>query len=203
MPFLGVLTAAPTYIRFLIKIGALSVPKLLKSILAADGIRKLAVREIYKAHQWLEVDTDQRPDMTSKLMSVVRGKGTENNLGLKEVVIENFTGVMAGADSTSMELCSIFYYLMKHPDKLAKLKFEVDATYAHGSVTSPARYNQVVTPEYFMAVVKDSFRLFPPLVTPIQRHSPPQGIVTAGSFIPGGWSVGLIPGVVQYNKDVF
>jgi cytochrome P450 len=110
---------------------------------------------------------------------------------------------IAGSDSTSIGLRSIFYFLMKNPDKLAKARAEIDAAFADGSLSSPVQYNQSVKLPYLSAVIKESFRLFSPFAAPLQRYSPKGGIVLAGTHIPAGTRVGLNPAVVQHHEEVF
>jgi cytochrome P450 len=110
---------------------------------------------------------------------------------------------MAGSDSTSIALRSIFYFLMKHPDKLAKTRAEIDAAFADGTLTSPIQYHQSIKLPYMGAVIKESFRLHGPFAAPLQRYSPAGGVVIAGTHIPAGMRVGLNSAVVQHHKEVF
>lgn len=110
---------------------------------------------------------------------------------------------MAGSDSTSIALRSIFYYLMKNPESLAKLRAEIDAAYADGSLTTPVQYSHAVKLPYLGAVIKESLRIFSPFAVPLQRLAPAQGITLAGTHIPAGWRVGLSSITVQRNKEVF
>jgi cytochrome P450 len=110
---------------------------------------------------------------------------------------------MAGADSTSIALRSIFYFMMKNPETLAKARAEVDAAFSKGTLTSPVQQNQAIKLPYLVAVVKESFRIYSPFAIPSQRYTPAQGIVLCGTHIPGGWRVGLNPAVVHHNKAVF
>jgi cytochrome P450 len=110
---------------------------------------------------------------------------------------------MAGSDSTSIGLRSIFYFLMKNPSKLDKVRAEIDAAFADGRLTSPVQYNQSIKLPYLNAVMQESFRLYAPFAAPLQRYAPPEGIVIAGTHIAAGMRVGLNPAVVQHHKDVF
>lgn len=110
---------------------------------------------------------------------------------------------MAGADSTSITMRSIFYFLMKNPSKLAKVRAEVDAAFENDTLSSPVQYAQVTSLPYLMAVVKESGRLFPAFQVTMPRHAPREGLVLCGKFIPAGYTVGMNPAVVQYDKSVF
>lgn len=111
---------------------------------------------------------------------------------------------MAGADSTSIALRSVFYFLMKHPETMKKLRAEIDAAYANGTLTHPCQYNDASTLPYLSAVVKESTRVFPAFQVTMPRYAPAQGIEVCGTVIPAGYKLGMNPAVVQYiNKDIF
>jgi cytochrome P450 len=110
---------------------------------------------------------------------------------------------MAGADSTSIGMRSIFYFLMKNPDKLTKARAEIDTAFADGTLTSPIQYNQAVKLPYLDAVIKESFRLYSPFAAPFQRYSPTGGIFLGDVHIAVGMRVGLNPAVVQHHPEVF
>lgn len=110
---------------------------------------------------------------------------------------------MAGSDSTSIALRSIFYFLMKNPSKLDKVRAEVDAAFANGILVSPVQFNQSAKLPYLSAVIQESFRLYSPFAAPIQRYSPPAGMKLVSTYIPAGIRVGLNPAVVQHHKAVF
>ncbi|CAO2651547.1 Nn.00g041170.m01.CDS01 [Neocucurbitaria sp. VM-36] len=126
--------------------------------------------------------------MTSTLLGIVRDKEERTDFGLQEVKSENWTFVMAGADSTSIGLRSVFYFLMKNSETLNKAKTKFNAAFADGTLS--ARTN--------------SFRLYAPFAATLQRYSPkPQIIVLAGTHVPSGARVGLSSAVVHHNKGVF
>ena len=110
---------------------------------------------------------------------------------------------MAGADSTSIVLRAIFYFLMKNPDKLAKIRAEIDAAFANGTLSHPAQYNAAITLPYLNAVIKESVRLFPSFQVSMPRYAPARGLELCGKHIPAGYRVGMNPYVVQRNQVAF
>jgi cytochrome P450 len=110
---------------------------------------------------------------------------------------------MAGADSTSIAMRSIFYFLMKKPDTLVRLRAEIDAAFTDGRLSTPIQYNQSVQLLYLGAVIKESFRLYSPFAVSFQRYAPPQGIMLAGTHIAAGMRVGINPAVSQHYKEIF
>lgn len=120
-------------------------------------------------------------------------------------IVDNIlmTGSMAGADSTSITMRSVFYFLMKNPEKLVKARAEVDAAFKNGTLSSPAQYNQAASLQYLSAVVKEATRLFPAFSVSQPRYAPSQGIDLCGKHIPAGYSIGLNPATMQHDKGVF
>lgn len=110
---------------------------------------------------------------------------------------------MAGADSTSIALRAIFYYTMKHPPTMHKLHSEIDTAFSTGQITSPVQYNDAIRLPYLTAVVKESMRLFPSYQVSMQRLVPKQGLMLSGVYLPAGYRVGINPGCIHYNKEVF
>lgn len=110
---------------------------------------------------------------------------------------------MAGADSTSITMRSIFYFLMKHPAKLQKLRAEIDEAFENSTLESPAQYGSASSLKYLNAVVREATRLFPAFSVSQPRYVPIQGIELCGKFIPAGYSVGLNPAIIQHDRGVF
>lgn len=110
---------------------------------------------------------------------------------------------MAGADSTSITMRSVFYFLMKNPRVLDRARAEVDAAFESGVLSSPVQYSQAVLLPYLNAVVREATRFFPAFSVSQPRYAPPHGIELCGKFIPSGFTVGLNPAIIQHDPNVF
>jgi cytochrome P450 len=110
---------------------------------------------------------------------------------------------MAGADSTSITMRSVFYFLMKHPLVLDRVRAEVDAAFENGTLSSPVQYSQAVALPYLNAVVRDATRVFPAFQVSQPRYAPAQGIELCGIHIPSGYTIGLNPAIIQHDRRVF
>ncbi|KAF2801150.1 cytochrome P450 [Melanomma pulvis-pyrius CBS 109.77] len=203
MPFLSVVAMTPHYFRPILMACAVTVPKLLRAVIAVGGIRKIAIQNTNQQMLNTETTTSKRHDILAQLLTIVHEKGEKVNLTHNDATAEMWTGIMAGADSTSISLRAIFYYMMKHPETLVKAQAEIDAASAAGILSTPVKYNEAVALPYLSAVVKEATRLFPSFQVSMQRYSPKQGIELSGKHIPAGFRVGMNPGVVQHDKGVF
>ena len=110
---------------------------------------------------------------------------------------------MAGADSTSVTMRSVFYFLMKNPEKLAKARAEVDVAFEDGTLSSPVQYAQASTLPYLTAVVKEAMRVFSPFAVSMPRYAPSQGLTLCDKYIPAGYTVGINPAIVSHDKSLF
>jgi cytochrome P450 len=99
---------------------------------------------------------------------------------------------IAGSDSTSGALRAIFYFLMKHPQKMSKLVQSIDEAFEKGILTHPVQYNHAMKVPYLKAVIQESLRLFPPFGVPMPRYAPSQGLQISGHHIPAGSKVSVI-----------
>lgn len=93
MPFLSVVSNAPVYVRPLLMVGAAAIPKLLKAVLAVDGILKTAIRETKKGMERSAEATSKRYDIISQLLYIAQENGRKANFTHHEVTIEMWTAV--------------------------------------------------------------------------------------------------------------
>ncbi|KAI4954248.1 hypothetical protein J4E91_001958 [Alternaria rosae] len=203
MPFLTLLTVTPYYIRPFLLLVAVCIPSLLKAVLAVEDIKKTAIIETKTAtERTLEV-TGKRPDLLSQLLAIVQEKGEKVNYSHREITSDMWVAIMAGADSTSIAMRSVFYFLMKNPEKLEKARAEVDAAFENGNLSSPVQYGQAASLPYLVATVKEALRLFSPFSVSMPRYAPSEGITLCGKYIPAGYTVGMNPSIVSHDRDIF
>ncbi|KAI8931128.1 Cytochrome P450 monooxygenase acrts1 [Plenodomus lindquistii] len=197
----SVISMAPLRLRrYLLNVG-LMIPKVLKAIMAADGLRKAAVRETGIAQESMQDKNSKRMDLLSQLLVIKEAKA--GVVTIENVHIEMWAGIMAGGDSTSGALRAIFYLLMKNPKKRDKLVRALDAAFEDGTLTHPVQYNQAMKIPYLKAVVQESLRMFAPFGVPLPRHAPVGGLQISGYHIPPGTKIGMIAMVCQHDKGVF
>jgi len=113
----------------------------------------------------------------------------------------------AGSETTAISLSSVFYYLLKHPEKLARLREEIDGRAKEGYFRD--NENGVVTWSesqglpYLDACIKEAFRLHPAPGLPLERVVPPQGAEIAGHSVKGGTIVGCSAWVIHRRTEIF
>lgn len=113
----------------------------------------------------------------------------------------------AGSETTAISLGAVFYYLLRTPAALARLRAELDDAGRRGlfadTETGLVTWHEAQRLPYLDACVKEAFRLHPAPGLPMERIVPPQGAEIAGRFVPGGTVVGCSAWVMHRNKQVF
>lgn len=74
--------------------------------------------------------------------------------------------VVAGSDTTKATLSSLFFYLLCHSEKLAKLREEVDRFYPPGETLSSKHFQEM---SYLDACINEALRLSPAVPSGSQR----------------------------------
>lgn len=93
MPFLTLLTVTPYYVRPLLLLVAICIPRLFKAVMAIEDIKKSAIVETKSAmDRSLEV-TGKRPDLLSQLLAIVQEKGEKVNYSHKEITSDMWVGM--------------------------------------------------------------------------------------------------------------
>ena len=90
------------------------------------------------------------------------------------------TLVIAGSETTATLLSGITWYLLKNPETLAKVKYEVRSTFKDNSQINS---QTVLELPYLLAVLREGLRIFPP-----SPFGFPRKIVSkAGQVVVGHW----------------
>lgn len=96
------------------------------------------------------------------------------------------SNIEAGSDTTAVTLSSALYLLYSNPDKLAKLRKEIDIKAAEGSISDPLTFQEAQNMTYLQAVMKETLRLHPAVGTILPRIVPRGGIELSGHYFPAG-----------------
>lgn len=96
------------------------------------------------------------------------------------------SNIAASTDTTSISLSSIMWNLYKNPEKLAKLRAEIDEGQGTGQVSDPVTWVESQKLPYLQAVIKESLRMHSAVGTTLARTVPPGGVELSGQhFAPG------------------
>lgn len=123
-------------------------------------------------------------------------------LGAARTYIPSFlTLVIAGADTTTIAMRALFYYVLKDPRVFARLQSEVRAAFTPFETAPYARARAL---PYLEAVVKETLRYHPPVPMLMERIVPADGLkLPDGSYVPGGQIVGMNPYIIGRNRGMF
>ncbi len=113
-------------------------------------------------------------DFLSSLLS----KHRENPaaFSIDDVYYHIVPNVSAGGETTGISLSATVYFLCQNPEKLRKLRSELQ-------ITGLEKARDCL---YLQAVIKESLRLFPATGLSLPRVVPEGGLTLAGHFFPGG-----------------
>ncbi|KAI1324099.1 cytochrome P450 [Xylariaceae sp. FL0255] len=112
------------------------------------------------------------------------------------------TNIGAGSDTTGISLSAVFYYLLRNPQYLQKLRDEIEGfpTESRGSVVSFKESQQL---PYLQAVIKETLRIHSATGMPLERVVPEGGASICGTYFPAGTIVGVNPWVIHRDKQIF
>lgn len=111
--------------------------------------------------------------------------------------------VFAGSDTTSISLNAIVYFIITHPDVLAKMRAEMDEAAARGAFSDPPTFAETQALPYLQAALKEGVRMHPAVGLPLWRVVPAGGVTLCGQYFPAGSEVGVNPWVAHRNHGVW
>jgi hypothetical protein len=90
------------------------------------------------------------------------------------------SNIGAGSDTTGISLSAAIYYLYRNPDKLARLREEIDMMTSKGLISDPVTYHQAKDMPCLNAVIKETLRIHPAVGTILPRVVPKGGMTLGG-----------------------
>lgn len=113
----------------------------------------------------------------------------------------------AGSETTAISLAAVFYYLLKNPAKLARLRAEIDAASRAGAFsdhdTGLVTWAESQRLPYLDACVKEAFRMHPAAGLPLERIVPEPGVEIAGCHVKGGAIVGCSAWIIHRRPEIW
>ncbi|KAI1748691.1 cytochrome P450 [Xylaria castorea] len=139
-------------------------------------------------------------DIIGHLLKPLNGQSAT---GLDRALLEGDTHliIVAGGDTTSTALATIFRYLAQYPHHVGLLRAEIDPLPRTkvGDYTDTDLSNL----NHLNGVINEALRLFPPVPTTLPRLTPPEGLDIDGTFIPGNTTVFSPQFVVSRSSEAY
>ncbi|KAA8895566.1 cytochrome P450 [Sphaerosporella brunnea] len=164
------------------------------------GFKALAAESKRYVEERVGMKTERR-DMLGALLQIAEEHNPE--FDLRDVHMEAYVAIFAGAETTATALRSTVYHLSRTPHARAKLQAEIDSAHRRGKLSPMITYGEAVELPYLDAVLKEAMRVQPPIAFTLPRHVPAGGRTICGRFSPAGSRVGISPYVLHYQKSVF
>ncbi|KAJ0414321.1 cytochrome P450, partial [Aspergillus carlsbadensis] len=106
----------------------------------------------------------------------------------EELEMQSSILILAGSETTSIALTYATYYLLTHPEALARLRAELAEHFKNEEDITILSVNQLA---FLQAVLQEAMRLRPPITNGFPRQTPPQGAVIDGKFVTGDTTVNV------------
>ncbi|KAE8150656.1 cytochrome P450 [Aspergillus avenaceus] len=144
-------------------------------------------------------------DLLTKFMKA--GEVRPDFMTEKRVLTMAVSMAFAGSETTAISLAAVFYYLLKNPSYLQRVRDELDEALRNGTIENRpsglVSWAESQKLPFLDACIKEAFRIFPAAGLPLERVTPPSGVNIAGQFIPGGTVVGCSPWVIHRDEAIF
>ncbi|KAL4980057.1 hypothetical protein BDW66DRAFT_156696 [Aspergillus desertorum] len=176
-----------------------------------DNSHPVAIFARQRMNERLAVDigtnteSQQRQDLLTKFIQA--GKDRPEFMTEKRVLTMAVSMAFAGSETTAISLAAVFYYLLKNPKCMTRLRTELDNAVNDGIVENRSSglvtWSESQKLPFLDACIKEAFRIHPAAGLPLERVVPASGIDIAGHFIPGGTIVGCSAWVLHRREDIF
>ncbi|KAL4768233.1 hypothetical protein BDW60DRAFT_219845 [Aspergillus nidulans var. acristatus] len=163
------------------------------------------MNERLTADNGTRTEAEQQQDLLTKFIQA--GKDRPDFMTEKRVLTMAVSMAFAGSETTAISLAAVFYYLLKNPEYMARLRAELDNAVNDGIVENRSSglvtWSESQKLPFLDACIKEAFRIHPAAGLPLERVVPASGIDIAGHFIPGGTIVGCSAWVLHRHEEIF
>ncbi|RDW78590.1 cytochrome P450 [Aspergillus mulundensis] len=173
----------------------------------ADNSHPVAIfaRQRMDERMAVNANSTAKQDLLTKFIQA--GKDRPEFMTEKRVLTMAVSMAFAGSETTAISLAAVFYYLLKNPDYMTRLRAELDAAVKDGTIENRpsglVTWSETQKLPFLDACIKESFRICPAAGLLLERVVPPSGIDIAGRFIPGGTIVGCSAWVMHRREEIF
>ncbi|XWW99660.1 hypothetical protein V2A60_007671 [Cordyceps javanica] len=158
--------------------------------------------------KWLRSRLDEqieKPRGSSRTLfaAIMNDYPDSNELTAKQRMLlegDMFLILVAGSDTVAMSLQALFYELSINQDAQTKLREEVDAYFAEHDRPEPVLLAKL---DHLQACINEAMRLWPPVMSGMQRTTPPEGLQVGDAFIPGNIHVQVPTYLIHRSEGAF
>lgn len=145
-------------------------------------VEDFTTKEVAEQKENEKAQTVSRDSFVKKLLKLQReNPETVTDYDVFLACRDNVTG---GSDTTSIALNSIICHVSQDINVLAKLRAEVDAGRASGSISRPITFSESQKLPYLQAVIKEALRMHPSTGFQLERLVPAEGATMSGYHFP-------------------
>ncbi len=182
---------------------AMSMINLLGGISYMAYIARWLPNPIVDFEKFTETALDERvktgasePDLLSYLLGEDKETGWKHTR--EELISDCGLIIVAGSDTTSLSMGMAMFELTRNPSILRKVADEMDAVFG----SDPAENFDKLQKDcpYLNAFIHEVLRIHPPVMSGLQRTTPPQGMTLKNTFIPGNTTV-TIPTFAMHRDE--
>jgi cytochrome P450 len=133
------------------------------------------------------------------------GSFIRHGLPQEQAKIELVLQIMAGSDTTVATLRMTVLFVITSPSTLEKLLAELDAAEKAGKLSRPMARDSEIRAHlpYLCACVKETLRMWPPVLGMGLKEVPKGGDTVNGIFLPAGTSVGYGAWGLHRSKTIY
>ena len=147
-------------------------------------------------------DDDARCDVASHWLKVLREQ--PGRLSIKKVQAQAANTLSAGSDTVSDASQGFLYYTLRHPQVLARLRGEMQASVERGLCrTTIVSYADAQNLPYLQACIKETLRFFTPFSFNMPRVAPSGGMQIGDRVFPQGTILSINPWVIHRSKEIW
>ncbi|ORX97811.1 benzoate 4-monooxygenase cytochrome P450 [Clohesyomyces aquaticus] len=142
-----------------------------------------------------------RKDMMAEWLSI-REKSPEK---MKDSEIDDaaLLNVVAGAEGTGGVIQALFYFLLRAPKHLERLRAELDNADANGQLSPVAQIAETQKLTFLQACIKETYRFYCPIGAGMPRVVPNGGAQICGRYFKSDTILSVNAYAIHRNPDIF
>ncbi|KAF7789587.1 hypothetical protein EIP86_000533 [Pleurotus ostreatoroseus] len=114
---------------------------------------------------------------------------------------DGLLAIIAGSDTAATALTHIWYFLLRNPNCLFQLRKEIDETFPVGHETFD--FSKQADLPYLNACINEAMRLYPPVLSGLQRCVEAGGHIICGRYVPENTKVSVHVYTMQRDEREF